>query len=236
MCKYILLLTTFILSSSAERASALEKNITWIEIDVYGWTVVVDSSLIEGDTSLLRKSLGYLGKELYNIKNAVNPAALGTLQSPKIYLVQPPSDPYWGVYYRQHYNREDDSAAKRRRGNIEVVPGRYITCVQSYGEWLLMHELAHAFHDRLTSEADTKIKNAYNVAMAMRLYRSVRSKARRYRHGGYAQTNHHEYFAELSTAYFGKNDSYPFDRFDLKGHDPLGYSMIIELWGEKKDK
>ena len=45
-------------------------------------------------------------------------------------------------------------------------------------------------------------------------------------------TNQMEYFAELSEAYFYRNDFYPFLNAELKQHDPVGYALMVELWGE----
>ena len=42
------------------------------------------------------------------------------------------------------------------------------------------------------------------------------------------------YFAELSEAYFGTNDFYPFVRAELKEHDPRGYALMEKAWSVKK--
>ena len=39
-----------------------------------------------------------------------------------------------------------------------------------------------------------------------------------------------EYFAELTEAYFGRNDYEPFDRSGLRAFDPLGYAVIESVW------
>jgi len=44
-------------------------------------------------------------------------------------------------------------------------------------------------------------------------------------------TNKKEYFSELTEAYFGRNDFYPFSRSDLKEYDPVGYQMMVDCWG-----
>ncbi len=42
-----------------------------------------------------------------------------------------------------------------------------------------------------------------------------------------------EYFSELTEAYFGKNDFFPFTRDELKQHDPAGFALMEEAWGVK---
>ena len=50
-------------------------------------------------------------------------------------------------------------------------------------------------------------------------------------------TTPQEYFAELTEACFGKNDFYPFNRNELKEHDPGGYVVIEKASGvETADK
>ncbi|MDP6406988.1 MAG: metallopeptidase, partial [Alphaproteobacteria bacterium] len=49
----------------------------------------------------------------------------------------------------------------------------------------------------------------------------------------YAMTNAQEYFAELSEAYFGRNDFFPFRRKDLRGFDPGMFGLLNSLWQER---
>ncbi len=46
----------------------------------------------------------------------------------------------------------------------------------------------------------------------------------------YALTNELEYFAELSEAYLGKNDFYPYNRKQLEQYDPDGYAIMKNIW------
>jgi hypothetical protein len=46
----------------------------------------------------------------------------------------------------------------------------------------------------------------------------------------YALTDEKEYFAELTEAYFLKNDFFPFNREELRKYDPNGYALIERLW------
>jgi len=47
----------------------------------------------------------------------------------------------------------------------------------------------------------------------------------------YAMTNPMEYFAESTEAFFSHNDFFPFDRAELKQHDPGMEHLLIGLWG-----
>ena len=97
----------------------------------------------------------------------------------------------------------------------------------------MFHELAHGFHDEHLEDGfnNEKVLAAYRNAMEQGLYDEVLDyKGRTVR--AYATTNQMEYFAELSEAYFYRNDFYPFLNAELKQHDPVGYALMVELWGE----
>ena len=51
---------------------------------------------------------------------------------------------------------------------------------------------------------------------------------RRVRH--YALTNQMEFFAEMTEAYFGVNDFFPFNRAELKESEPEIYALLKEVW------
>jgi len=99
--------------------------------------------------------------------------------------------------------------------------------------FIVLHELSHVYQDRVLGNDNPVIRHAYESAVSSRRYESVA-----YVMGGklraYALDNAAEYFAELSEAYFGTNDFYPFGRDELKEFDPAGYQMIEELWAVRK--
>lgn len=50
----------------------------------------------------------------------------------------------------------------------------------------------------------------------------------------YALTNHKEYFAEATEAWFGTNDFYPFVRSELAEHDPQLDTVLEKIWGKSE--
>lgn len=98
----------------------------------------------------------------------------------------------------------------------------------------VLHELAHAAHDRLLGYDNMEVKKAFEQAGERKLYENValfkhwwwhpRSRA-------YAASNEVEYFAELSVAYFDSSVMYfPFSRDDLQKHDPVGFALMKSFW------
>jgi hypothetical protein len=95
--------------------------------------------------------------------------------------------------------------------------------------FIVLHELSHAYQDRVLGNDSPTMRQAYDLAVSSHRYESVP-----YIRGGklraYALDSAAEYFAELSEAYFGKNDFYPFVRSELEEFDHAGFQMIEKLW------
>jgi hypothetical protein len=94
-----------------------------------------------------------------------------------------------------------------KAGHIEISNARnFVRWSCADQPWMLLHEFAHALYESVA-------------------YRDGHQQK------AYALTNAKEYFAELSEAYFGKNDYYPFTRDELKKHDRRGFELMEEIWG-----
>lgn len=110
---------------------------------------------------------------------------------------------------------------------------------------VFLHELSHAYHWKMMSDRydNNEIKECWEKAMKAKLYDCVRV------HGSqgptakaYACTDQMEYFAELSSAFLGgldKDEEYnkwfPFNRSQLKEHDPRAYELLQRVWKVKCD-
>jgi hypothetical protein len=98
---------------------------------------------------------------------------------------------------------------------------------------VILHELVHAYHHQILGFDEPRIKAAYDGAMKAGLYDKVLLyTGQTVRH--YAATNHMEYFAEGSEAYFYRNDFYPFVRAELEEYDPVLHDLLEDIWGPAK--
>ena len=96
--------------------------------------------------------------------------------------------------------------------------------------YVILHELAHAYHDQILSFENKEIIEAYKRSEKAGLYeRVLLYRGGKTRH--YARTNHKEFFAEMTESYVGVNDFYPFVRAELKEHDPQTYGLMEKIWG-----
>ena len=84
---------------------------------------------------------------------------------------------------------------------------------------IVLHELAHAYHHQILKANSPEIHFAFKNAVSQGIYETA-----------YAMTNEQEYFAELTEAFYGKNDYFPFTRFDLKSFDPTGFQALQGIW------
>ena len=98
---------------------------------------------------------------------------------------------------------------------------------------VILHELAHGYHDQHLSFNNQRIIEAYDKAMAAGIYEKVLLyNGRQVRH--YGASNHKEYFAEGTESFFYRNDFYPFVAAELKEYDPVLYDLLVEIWGPLK--
>jgi len=122
--------------------------------------------------------------------------------------------------------------------------------LDSHGLWygkggIMLHELSHAWHKKFVKDgySNEEIEKCYKAAMTDKLYDSVHvhnDEGGTDERQAYAATNPFEYFAELSVAFLGGvgadedleyNKWYPFNRKQIKAHDPRAYKLLHKMWG-----
>ena len=145
---------------------------------------------------------------------------------------------------------------KRNGMRVDKAGGIEIYCAQEYLEsrrqWgvggLLLHEYCHAFHFKCCRDGYQckDIREAYDVAMAKKLYDCVPVHGKQGRKGpqkAYCCANNMEFFAELSVAFLYRDDDkveynkwYPHNYAQLKTHDPDSCKMLAKMWGKEDDE
>lgn len=201
-----------------------------------GWTVRVDNRLLKPpDAALGTRALRFLEAKLVDIKTVVPEDRLRQLQAVTIVL-----DLSHGKLRSMQYH-PDSGWLKQNGYAAELVkcvhipfaadlPTRRNTNEQP---WVILHELAHAYHDQVLGFDDPRILEVYE-----RFKKSGHGEAtllydgRRVRH--YALTNQKEFFAEMTEAYFGVNDFFPFNRAELVTSEPEIYAMLQAIWRPEK--
>lgn len=134
--------------------------------------------------------------------------------------------------YKWSSLESDELAAKKYHGIDIININNYINTTHSNQPYMILHELAHAYHDQVLKYNNAKIQAAYQTAMDSGLYKNVLHFNGRFetKERAYAAQDNVEYFGELTEAYFGRNDFYPYNRKDLLKHDSLAFELMREVW------
>lgn len=94
---------------------------------------------------------------------------------------------------------------------------------------LALHEVAHAYQYQKLGRSNSEVESAFTNAIFNGLYAEGETGLS-IEKGAYASYSPQEYFAELSSIYFGSIEYYPYNRMDLAKYDPVGYAMIEKVW------
>jgi hypothetical protein len=196
---------------------------------VEGWTVRVNRQLLTDRKDLGDRALRLLAEKLYEIKREVPERACAELQRIPIWLgVDDGHAPCAEYHPNRNWLRENGYNPDKAKG-VEIGNAtRFLEWSKSQPA-MILHELAHGYHDQVFGYDDARIRAAFAAAKQGGAYESVlRNNGHTERH--YALTNPQEYFAEGSEAYFGTNDFYPFVRAELQRHDPGLAKLLGEVW------
>ena len=202
--------------------------------EMEGWTVHIDPALLEGEHAEEgAKALRMLGDHLNRIALLMDDERLEKLRGLEIWIEH--HHPTLGAmqYHPSRGWLVDNGHDPRLVKKVHIPRAGALI---SRGQLLkhpavVLHELAHAYHDQVLGFDHEGIKNAWDDAMEAGKYDKVLLFNGRFvKH--YATTNHKEYFAESTEAYFYRNDFYPFVRAELKEHDPTMHALMETIWGK----
>lgn len=203
--------------------------------EMQGWTVHVSRRLLESEAQATARALELLGGHLETINKVVPAKPLAALHAVPLWLNpihsqkdQPKAEYHPSAGWLRDNHRDPGMAKAVEFTNILIFEKE---CRRM--PMFVLHELAHAYHDRVLGFENPEIAAAYAQAKEGGRYRNVDrwsgtafSKA-----DAYALTNAKEYFAETSEAFFGRNDFQPFESEELRRMDPGMHGLLGKLWG-----
>ena len=205
---------------------------------VAGWTVHVSRKLLTTEAKATERALELLQPQLEEIVRVVPAPAVAELQKVPLYFSpayprgKPTAEFHPDVGWLRDNGRDPAMAKAVEFTNVRIFE-RELNRMPNFA----LHELAHAYHNRVLAEgfANPEIKAAYERAKAGGKYDRVERWYGNGRHNtferAYAMENAMEYFAETSEAFFSRNDFFPFVRDELKQHDPEMFALLGKLWG-----
>ena len=204
--------------------------------DIEGWKVHLEPALVDGEHGELgAKARAMLANHLQRIKILIPAGPLAKMQRLEIWLEH--SHPT--LKAKQYHPSRDWLVANghdpRLVRKVHLPQARDLLSREQMLKHpaVILHELAHAYHDQVLGFDHPEILAAYDKAKAAGNYEEVLAHTgRRVRHYGLA--NHKEYFAEGTEAFFYRNDFYPFVRAELKEHDPALENLLMKIWEPAK--
>ena len=216
-------------SVASEAVKPFVPTSSYVTTNVAGWAIRVNKRLLDSDRTLGSNALQLLERKLLEVKSSVPTNACQKLQKVTIWLGiddghAPCSEYHPSKQWLIENGYNSDKARCVEIGNAR----RFIDWSRSQPS-MVLHELAHAYHDQVLGNDYRPIKQAYANARQNKSYEAVKRVNGRTERA-YAMTDPQEYFAEATEAFFGQNDFYPFNRAELKEHDPDFYNVVEDCW------
>lgn len=202
---------------------------------VEGWTLKIDKRLQKDSPKETAKAIELLKQQLQEIVRVVPAPAVVQLREVPLWF----SPEYPGIGPRAEYHPGKGWLVDNKR-NPEMVKGVEFTNIRIFEQELkrmpnfALHELAHAYHDRVLGFENPEIEAVYKRAKDAGIYDKVERSSGDGRPNvldkAYAMANAKEYFAETSESFFSRNDFYPFTRDQLEKHDPDMAKLLRRVW------
>jgi dipeptidyl-peptidase-4 len=232
-----LLISTAWLAFGEKKSAPEPAKVGWIEPvqqNIEGWTVHVDPALLKdgGHAGEGKKALKMLANHLQRISILLPEGPLEKMKKMEIWIEHEHPELSAMQYHPGAGWLKDRGYDPRLAKKVHITKAAQLYSREQLLKHpaVILHELAHAYHDQVLSFDDKEIIAAYDDAMKKGILESVQLfTGRNARH--YAATNHKEYFAEATEAYLYRNDFYPFVAAELRDHDPGAFEVMKKIWG-----
>ena len=221
-------LTTTLLAAVVSTTAYLPTS-DYREETIEGFTVLISPEVAHHPT-VMAKLREELATQLRMVAEVLPEAALPAVRKTRVWV---------------EWRRKQGTAAEFHSSEVWLSANRYnpekfrgveINNAENFLSWskgvegqILLHELAHAYLFSLSDYEQLLVHLAYLDAKNSGSYDAVQYQDGQLRRA-YAMTDTQEYFAELSEAYFYRNDFFPFRRSDLESHDPAGFEAVVRAW------
>jgi hypothetical protein len=227
--------------AEGEKNTPTAKNENYVPTEAYekrqieGWTVFVNKALLEERSELGDRALRLLEVRLFEIQHTVPAAAVKELKRVPIWLGFKGGQPRCAAYHPSREWLSNNGFNTDKAKAVEISNAENFLAWSQAQPCMVLHEMAHAYHDRVLGWGHEGIMAAYKAAKEKGDYEEVLHYSGRVKQA-YAMNNHKEYFAEATEAYFGTNDFYPFMRAELRGHDKRMLGVLEEVWKVRKTR
>jgi hypothetical protein len=211
-------------------AIAYEPTSHYTEKEMHGWNVFVNNALLPGGEKAETgaAAIKQLDRDLAKIKSCLADKPLNKLLKVGIWLEVDTTNgphgrtpvfhyhPFLGWLETMDFHPGKHKCVELSRADALVKSGR-----SGRSAHILLHELAHAYHDQVLSLDNPDILAAHKRA---------RENGKYPRRDRGVRANHKEFFAGVSTRYFSTRE----ERDALAERDPVLLKKLQEFWGTPK--
>ena len=224
----------FLVYPTGTRGASADQPASRAERSIEGFRVRVDERLLPGcaDDEVGRAALAFLASKLADIRIVVPADKLERLRQVTIVLDASCGDLASMQYHPSGDWLESHGYPRDLEKCIHLPRAADVATRRNVNEqpWVVLHELAHAYHDQVLGFDEPRILAAWEAFKADgRGQSTLLFDGSRTKH--YGLTDHKEFFAEMTEAYFGSNDFQPFNRAELKTDHPAIYALLTDIWG-----
>jgi hypothetical protein len=200
---------------------------------IEGWKIHIQPVLLRTDNG--KQSVRMLADHLHRISILIPEEPLKKMRTLEIWIEEDHPTLKSMQYHPSLGWLENNGHDPRLAKKVHIPVAAHLLSRQQLLKHpaVVLHELAHAYHDQILDFDHPEILEAYKKAEAAGIYEEVLLyTGKKVRH--YGLTNHKEYFAEATEAYFYRNDFYPFVRAELELHDPAIHMVLGKIWGDAR--
>lgn len=190
---------------------------------IQDFDVMIHTKIVE-DKKLLHDVQMETARQLHHIEQSLPSEPLKVLRTVRVWIIRHGDPKQSAAEYHPDANWLRNNGYNPEMANGIGVPDadRFLADSKEKHFNMLLHEMAHAYEFKVLGPENADLKATYRRAMDAGLYRDT-----------YYGHSHHEYFAELTEAYFGKNDYAPRTKDEAKQYDPRGVDFLERAWKVK---
>ena len=224
------------LNSESENQKISEVD-DYTNYDLVGFNGFVQDKAFKNDEVLTQQALDLLEQKLIEVTELdLSNTILNQLLNVNIFVDWNTSNGS-AVFHPSEYWLSQNGYILEKAGAIEISNVQnFINWTNKNQPFLVLHELAHGYHHSMPEDSKKRaaITEAYQNAFNSELYKDVKYDLGNGNYStafaAYALTSEGEYFAELTEAFFGQNDYFPFNKEDLKEYDYQGFKAMQMAW------
>lgn len=202
--------------------------------EVEGWKVHVDASLLEGEHRETGDLvLRILKERLHEIILRLPAEPVAQMKEVPIYVDR--NHPLGNAHYHPAagwLSARGYDPAMAKAVHLTHAASLIREARNPNSGSVVLHELAHAYHDRVLGFDHPEILAGYRAFSDSRQFDQVpHTSGRTKLH--YGLTDHKEFFAEMTETFFVGNDYFPFNHYQLFVEHRPSYELIARIWGSE---